>query len=51
MWEIVEKERDVNVNSIEGYEELETNLDFHDAASSMPIMENGQRSSKTCVIN
>lgn len=50
VWEIIDKERDVNIDSIEGYEELEASMDL-DTNSIVPVLVKSRQFSKTCVIS
>ncbi|EGT60305.1 hypothetical protein CAEBREN_28377 [Caenorhabditis brenneri] len=49
IWEITDHERDVNVNSIEGYEELETSIE--NAVASKTHLKPNQLQSATCSIS
>uniref|UniRef100_A0A8R1DFP6 guanylate cyclase n=1 Tax=Caenorhabditis japonica TaxID=281687 RepID=A0A8R1DFP6_CAEJA len=49
IWEIIDCERDVNVNSIEGYEELETYIENSVTIKSIP--RSHQNNSTTCSIS
>ncbi|CAP26995.2 Protein CBR-GCY-34 [Caenorhabditis briggsae] len=50
IWEITDHERDVNVNSIEGYEELETSIENAQAAAKLDNPKGSHNNSATCII-
>ncbi|EFP05430.1 CRE-GCY-34 protein [Caenorhabditis remanei] len=50
IWEITDHERDVNVNSIEGYEELETSIESAQAARNDNTTKANQNNSAACTI-
>ncbi|XGW14967.1 hypothetical protein V3C99_000895, partial [Haemonchus contortus] len=49
VWEIIDRERDVNRNSIDGYEELETGMAYAEARQTI-IQPPDTVTSKTCII-
>ncbi|KAK6054126.1 adenylate/guanylate cyclase catalytic domain protein [Cooperia oncophora] len=50
VWEIIDRERDVNKNSIDGYEELETGMPYSEPHQTI-IQPVTATTSKTCTIS
>ncbi|CAL2042359.1 unnamed protein product [Caenorhabditis brenneri] len=51
IWEITNHERDVNINSIEGYEELETSIEYAQAVKNDNKSKVDPSNSVTCAIS